>query len=61
MLIHLLRENNLNCTIEDLGTIADSDEEVRSKLGEALKNFDLIITSGGVSMGEKDLIKPYFS
>jgi molybdopterin molybdotransferase len=43
---------------EDLGLVPDRLEATRAALREAAKNFDLIITSGGVSVGEEDHLKP---
>ncbi|MFB0907826.1 MAG: molybdopterin molybdotransferase MoeA, partial [Spirosomataceae bacterium] len=36
--------------------IADNFEETKSQLKSALENFDVLILSGGVSMGKKDFI-----
>ncbi len=43
---------------EDLGLVPDRLEATRTALREAAQNFDLIITSGGVSVGEEDHLKP---
>ncbi len=43
---------------EDLGLVPDRLEATRAALREAAQNFDLIITSGGVSVGEEDHLKP---
>ena len=45
----------------NLGNVKDSGPEIDAKMQEAIteKKCDLIVTSGGVSMGELDLIKPY--
>lgn len=40
----------------DLGIAGDDEEELRAKLLEAA-SFDIIVTSGGVSVGEYDLVK----
>ncbi|MGL4577143.1 MAG: molybdopterin molybdotransferase MoeA [Burkholderiaceae bacterium] len=42
----------------DLGIVRDTLEETRAALREAAHTADLIITSGGVSVGEEDHIKP---
>jgi gephyrin len=42
----------------DLGIARDKPGELESKLMEALQVADVIITTGGVSMGEMDLLKP---
>ncbi|MGK5079936.1 molybdopterin molybdotransferase MoeA [Janthinobacterium sp. HLX7-2] len=49
---------NLGCEITDLGIVPDSLEATRSVLRQAAEGNDLIITSGGVSVGEEDHIKP---
>jgi len=41
--------------------IKDEPEEMKEKITDALKKADLIITSGGVSMGEHDLVKDIVS
>jgi len=46
-----------NATV-DLGIAKDTAEELEKKLKEGLEQADVIITSGGVSMGELDLMKP---
>ncbi|KAA8900505.1 hypothetical protein FN846DRAFT_958841 [Sphaerosporella brunnea] len=42
----------------DLGIAADRPGALESTLKEALDSVDVIITTGGVSMGELDLLKP---
>jgi molybdopterin molybdotransferase len=49
---------NLGCEIADYGIVPDSLDATRATLREAAKNNDLIITSGGVSVGEEDHIRP---
>jgi molybdopterin molybdotransferase len=49
---------NLGCEITDYGIVPDSLDATRSTLREAAQEHDLIITSGGVSVGEEDHIKP---
>ena len=49
---------NLGCQIEDLGIVPDTLDATRAALRAAARNNDLIITSGGVSVGEEDHIKP---
>ena len=41
----------------DFGIVRDTEEELTSALDEASRTADAIVTSGGVSMGEYDLIK----
>jgi molybdopterin molybdotransferase len=49
---------NLGCDITDFGIVPDSLDATRATLREAAIGHDLIITSGGVSVGEEDHIKP---
>jgi molybdopterin molybdotransferase len=49
---------NLGCEITDYGIVPDSLAATRATLREAAQEHDLIITSGGVSVGEEDHIKP---
>ncbi|WP_308920996.1 gephyrin-like molybdotransferase Glp [Janthinobacterium sp. J1-1] len=49
---------NLGCEIHDLGIVPDTLAATRAVLRQAAQGSDLIITSGGVSVGEEDHIKP---
>ena len=49
---------NLGCSITDFGIVPDTLEATRATLRSAAREHDLIITSGGVSVGEEDHIKP---
>lgn len=49
---------SLGCDATDFGIVPDTLEATRKTLREAAKGHDLIITSGGVSVGEEDHIKP---
>lgn len=49
---------NFGCEIADFGIVPDSLDATRATLREAARENDLIITSGGVSVGEEDHIKP---
>ena len=42
----------------DLGIATDDPRVLEAKLTAGLEEADVIVTSGGVSMGEKDLLKP---
>ncbi|VCU72012.1 Molybdopterin molybdenumtransferase [Pigmentiphaga humi] len=42
----------------DLGSVHDSFEATRDALREAARHNDLVITTGGVSVGEEDHVKP---
>lgn len=46
------------CTVEDLGIVPDRLDATRAALRQAARGNDLIITSGGVSVGEEDHLKP---
>ncbi|MGB7183349.1 MAG: gephyrin-like molybdotransferase Glp [Burkholderiaceae bacterium] len=56
VLVGLLK--NLGCEVTDLGIVPDSLEATRRALREAAAENDLIVTSGGVSVGEEDHVKP---
>ena len=56
MLVNMLRE--LGCEVIDFGIVPDSLEATRRTLREAALASDLIVTSGGVSVGEEDHVKP---
>ncbi|MCG2584658.1 gephyrin-like molybdotransferase Glp [Massilia sp. TS11] len=49
---------NFGTVITDFGIVPDSLEATRNTLREAAASHDLIITSGGVSVGEEDHVKP---
>ena len=44
---------------QPLGIVADSPSAVEEALDRALASHDVLLTSGGVSMGKLDLLKPY--
>ena len=46
------------CTVLDLGIVPDQLAATRAALRQAALGSDLIITSGGVSVGEEDHLKP---
>jgi molybdopterin molybdotransferase len=48
----------LGCEVVDLGIVPDSLQATRGALREAAAATDLIVTSGGVSVGEEDHVKP---
>ncbi|PSN49099.1 hypothetical protein C0J52_13643 [Blattella germanica] len=54
-LLSLMKEHGFPTV--DCGIARDNPESVVSKLREALGASDLVMTTGGVSMGEKDLLK----
>ncbi|MCG3469641.1 molybdopterin molybdotransferase MoeA [Xenorhabdus bovienii] len=48
----------LDCEVIDLGVISDDPDALRDAFAEADKQADLVISSGGVSVGEADYTKP---
>ncbi|HEX6736204.1 MAG TPA: gephyrin-like molybdotransferase Glp [Azonexus sp.] len=48
----------LGCEVRDLGTVPDTLAATREALRKAAADNDLIVTSGGVSVGEEDHVKP---
>jgi molybdenum cofactor synthesis domain-containing protein len=55
LLCAMLRE--ANCEPVDFGIVADDETVLTKALEEAARSCDAILTSGGVSMGEYDLVK----
>lgn len=49
------------CELIDFGILSDDEQLITNKLVEASEKCHIIITSGGVSMGKKDFIKPILS
>ena len=47
----------LGCRVEDLGILEDRAGVVEAALAGAAEGHDLIVTSGGVSVGEEDHVK----
>lgn len=58
MLLAAIEESLPFCTPVDLGLIRDEESLVENALSNALEKCNIVITSGGVSMGNKDFIKP---
>ncbi len=56
VLVPLLRR--LGCVVHDLGNVPDSLAATRDALRRAAAANDLIVTSGGVSVGDEDHVKP---
>ncbi len=48
----------LNCDVTDLGIVPDRLDATCDALAAAAREHDLILTSGGVSVGEEDHVKP---
>ena len=55
MLMAMLRR--LGCTVGDLGILRDEHASLAQALKDAASDYDLIVTSGGVSTGEEDHVK----
>jgi molybdopterin molybdotransferase len=52
MLMSLLASDAVELT--DLGYLRDSEEGIAKTIAEAARNFDVLISTGGVSVGEED-------
>lgn len=48
----------LGCTVSDLGIVPDDRAATLAALARAAEGHDLILSSGGVSVGEEDHVKP---
>ena len=48
----------LGCTVTDMGIVPDRLDATKAALLSASATHDLVLTSGGVSVGEEDHIKP---
>ncbi|MEJ2792010.1 gephyrin-like molybdotransferase Glp [Iodobacter sp. LRB] len=46
-----------DCQVTDLGIVPDNAEQTRDILWQAAQDHDVLITSGGVSVGEEDHVK----
>src|SRR5512139_3191453 len=49
--------NDLGCELVDLGIVPDTLEATEAALARAAREADVVITSGGVSVGEADYVK----
>ncbi|MEQ8701136.1 MAG: molybdopterin molybdotransferase MoeA [Bauldia litoralis] len=47
----------LGCRVTDLGILRDDRETIAGALGAAAAGHDLVLTSGGVSVGEEDHVR----
>jgi len=50
--------HRLGCEVSDLGIVPDRRDATVQALQQAAGSHDLILTSGGVSVGEEDHVKP---
>ncbi len=48
----------LGCEVLDLGIVADTPEATRAALARGAEQADLVLASGGVSVGEEDHVRP---
>ena len=48
----------MGCTVTDLGIVPDQRDATIAVLRQAAASHDVILTSGGVSVGEEDHVKP---
>lgn len=49
--------SRLGCPVSDLGILPDNADAIRRALVDAAGRHDLLLTSGGVSVGEEDHVK----
>lgn len=54
MIIAFLRK--WGCEVEFIGVVGDEREEVEKVLRYGSENFDVVMTSGGISLGKKDYV-----
>ena len=47
----------MNCDVLDMGVVRDEPEALERAFAEAARSADVVITSGGVSVGEADFVK----
>src|SRR5690349_6057922 len=47
----------LSCEVLDMGVVRDDPEALERAFADAAANADVVITSGGVSVGEADFVK----
>jgi molybdopterin molybdotransferase len=47
----------LGCIVDDLGILADDAGAVRDAIGAAARTHDVVLTSGGMSVGDEDHVK----
>ena len=50
--------HRMGCEVSDLGIVPDTREATLAALKSAADHHELILTSGGVSVGEEDHVKP---
>lgn len=57
----LARSRELGCDVTFIGTAEDTLEDIKAHISSALEGSDLIVTSGGVSVGDADFTKEAFA
>jgi molybdenum cofactor synthesis domain-containing protein len=57
MLRHIL--NDLASELRDYGIVRDQSTDLDSIMTKATSECDIVVSTGGVSMGELDLVKPF--
>jgi len=50
--------DDMGLTVTALHVAEDHESELQKQLGEAMKRADVVLTSGGVSVGDVDFVKP---
>ena len=59
MIKELINESLRNlCIVKDAGIMEDDRDKMKKYMLEILQSTDILITSGGVSMGSRDYVKP---
>ncbi|MDM8519941.1 molybdopterin molybdotransferase MoeA [Anaerolineales bacterium HSG6] len=58
-LMNLVKQTG--ATVLDMGIIRDKQYQLEQTIEAGISQADLLLTSGGVSMGQLDLVKPYFA
>ena len=56
-LVTLLRTSDVPCDVRDGGIARDDLTLLTNTLSDALNNSDVVVTTGGVSMGDRDLLR----
>ncbi len=51
----------MDCIPVDFGRLADEAGPIEATLGDAINATDIVLSSGGVSMGQTDRVKPYLA
>ena len=55
---HMIISSAIDCgaAVTYLGIVKDEKEDLKSELKDAIQNFDIVLTTGGVSVGDVDLL-----